>query len=375
MTDCIICGRPTQEKNRFCRYHQDAFEALAKTYEEWNKAFGGNDVDRGYCVQQTTDGGYILTGYTSSFGAGLDDMWLIKTDTSGNEEWNKTFGGTGRDYGNAVQQTINGGYIIAGYTLSYGAGNEDVWLVKTDASGNEVWDRTFGGVYSDVGYAVQQTTDTGYIVTGHTLSYGAGLHDVWLIKIENNEIPPLEVDAGGPYNGSVGEPVQFTGTAYNGVEPYTWHWDFGDGNDSDVQNPTHTYMAAGVYDVTLTVTDFEGNSSNDTTTATITGGYTPISLTITKPDTGIYIADRKILPFPVPVVIGKITIEVNASQVEYGIDRIELFIDDSFKENLTDEPYSWLWSDRAFFRHTITAVAYDDSGQHASKNLTVWKFF
>ena len=154
--------------------------------EEWNQAYGGSDVDRGYSVQQTSDGGYIIAGYTSSFGAGLDDVLLIKTNESGNMDWQKTFGGSGRDYGYAVKQTNDGGYIITGYTRSYGAGGDDVWLIKTDDEGGEIFNSTFGGIASDVGYSVQQTSDDAYIITGHTLSYGAGVHDVWLIKTAYN---------------------------------------------------------------------------------------------------------------------------------------------------------------------------------------------
>jgi len=162
---------------------------------EWNSPFGGSGVDRAYAVRQTADGGYILAGYTDSYGAGLYDMLLIRTNASGHATWTKTFGGTGRDYAHSVRQTADGGYILAGYTLSYGAGGDDVWLVKTDAQGDEEWNRTYGGTSSDVAYCVRQTADGGYIVTGHTLSYGAGLHDVWLIRLagESAAVPEAAV--------------------------------------------------------------------------------------------------------------------------------------------------------------------------------------
>lgn len=150
---------------------------------QWQKAFGGFDVDRAYDVDHLDDGGYIITGYTYVSGDRLDDMWLIRTDSLGNALWTKTFGGDGRDYGNAVKQTTDGGFIVAGYTLSFGMGSEDFWLVRTDNDGNLLWQTTFGGGLSDVAYSVQQTLDGGFVATGHTLSHGAGVHDVWLIKL------------------------------------------------------------------------------------------------------------------------------------------------------------------------------------------------
>ncbi len=171
--------------------------------QQWTKAFGGSSVDRGYWVQQTSDGGYVLTGYTDSFGAGLYDMLLIKTDNAGNQQWMKTFGGTGRDYGNSLAQTSDGGYIIAGYTLSYGAGSDDVWLVKSDNNGSIEWSNTYGGAQSDVGYCVKETSDGNYIIVGHTLSSGAGVHDIWLIKTGSSipvELTDFDAEV---YNGNV----------------------------------------------------------------------------------------------------------------------------------------------------------------------------
>jgi uncharacterized protein YuzE len=153
---------------------------------QWAKTYGGAGNDLAYSVQQTSDGGYIVAGYTYSFGAGNDDAILIKTDANGNIIWSKTYGGTSTDGAYSVQQTSDGGYIVAGYTYSFGAGDRDAFLVKTDANGNLEWAKTYGGTGDDRAYSVQQTSDGGYIVTGFTYSFGAGLTDVFLIKTDAN---------------------------------------------------------------------------------------------------------------------------------------------------------------------------------------------
>ena len=139
---------------------------------EWSETYGGADHDGGYCVQQTTDGGYIIVG-TLAF----DDVYLIKTDNLGNELWSQTFGGVDEDIGYSVRQTAEGGYIITGETESYGAGGEDLYLIKTDDLGNELWSQVYGDVWYDAGYEVQQTYDGGYIISGY---YNGGA--LWVIK-------------------------------------------------------------------------------------------------------------------------------------------------------------------------------------------------
>jgi len=152
----------------------------------WTKTIGGSNIDFGYDVQQTADGGYIIVGETKSYGAGDYDVYLIKTDTYGNVTWTKTFGGTARDIGYSVRQTSSGGYIISGQTYSFGAGDYDVYLIKTDAVGNMSWTKTFGGTYYDGGNAVQQTSDDGYIIVGGTALYSIYNCDVYLIKTDAN---------------------------------------------------------------------------------------------------------------------------------------------------------------------------------------------
>jgi len=153
----------------------------------WTKTYGGTSEDIGYSVQQTADGGYIITGCFNCLGTfGTGGVYLVKTNANGDTLWTKTYGGTSIDLGRYVQQTTDGGYIITGYTESFGTGIRDVYLIKTDASGNILWTRTFGGTKYAESNSVQQTADGGYILTGHTDNFGTGSLNVYLIKTDAN---------------------------------------------------------------------------------------------------------------------------------------------------------------------------------------------
>jgi len=153
---------------------------------EWSKQFAGLGDDHAYSVQQTSDGGYVIVGHTKPM-PGSTEAWLIKTDSNGTEEWNKTFGGSRSDKAYSVQQTSDGGYIVAGATASFGDGGYDVWLIKTDSNGNQEWNKTFGGSSSyDHGRSVQQTSDGGYVVAGYTQSFSPSDVDILLIKLEKD---------------------------------------------------------------------------------------------------------------------------------------------------------------------------------------------
>lgn len=172
----------------------DSRGRLDPTWVPNPKRFGVEGWQEASSVEQTADGGYIVAGATGSSGAGLSDVYLIKLDTRGNLDpaWDvnpKTFGGEGHDFACSVLQTHDGGYLVVGTTTSFGPGDEDVYLIKLDGQGNldAAWDenpRTVGGSGSDRATSCQQTKDRGYIVVGYTMSFPAGGFDVYLIKLD-----------------------------------------------------------------------------------------------------------------------------------------------------------------------------------------------
>jgi hypothetical protein len=166
----------------------------------WNQTYGGTDSDGADSVVQTADGGFVLAGDTRLSWDSSADYWLIKTDASGNHEWNHTYGGAQSDHAHSVVQTTDGGYALAGETASFGAGRSDVWLVKTDASGTPLWDKTYGGRFYDAAFSLVQTVDGGYALAGYSYSFGTDFNvpDFWLVKVDGNGNHVWNQTYGGP---------------------------------------------------------------------------------------------------------------------------------------------------------------------------------
>jgi hypothetical protein len=166
---------------------------------QWNQTFGGGDTENGHGVLQTLDGGFLIAAITESFGAGSSDAWLIKTDVSGNEQWNRTFGGENYDLAEkSVLKTDDGGYLLVGSTYSYGAGQCDGWLIKTDASGNEQWNKTYGTENKEHLWEADKTSDGGYIMIGYVQG---DRRDAWVVKTDSDGNKLWDKKFGPAYQG------------------------------------------------------------------------------------------------------------------------------------------------------------------------------
>ena len=167
-------------------YGSDIDVLLIKTDQNgilmWDNVFDISDFDLATSILQTEDEGYIIAGLSETDTTSNADALLIKVDEDGDLEWFNTYGGSEDEMAFSVIQTDDGDYFVAGFTESFGAGNRDVWLFKTDENGNLIWDITLGGSEEDLAYSIQQTNDDGFIIAGYTESYGAGNNDAYLIR-------------------------------------------------------------------------------------------------------------------------------------------------------------------------------------------------
>ncbi|MBI4931640.1 MAG: T9SS type A sorting domain-containing protein [Bacteroidetes bacterium] len=268
----IIVGQTPSSINQYLDILVIKTDA-AGTYQ-WNMTYGGSKSDWAYSVKQTNDGNIIITGITMSF---LDttsgNIFLMKTDTQGNILWTQEFGGASSDVPNDVISTTDGGFLITGYTTSFGTGNSDAYLIKTDSDGNAQWTKTYGGTGATVGYSALQTSDGGYKITGYSSNASAGNYDILLMKVDAIGNPLWTTVYGGtnadyafsispaPNEGAIisgttwsygnGDPDINVTLTDSGGNPLWYKVISGSGNDygySVVYSSPNSYMLAGKTD-------------------------------------------------------------------------------------------------------------------------------
>jgi len=355
--------------------------------EEWNKTYGRGS---GYSLHQTQDGGYIIGG-DRGYGRGS----LLRTDSNGNEIWRNTFWGSPGNsaLGLSVDATSDGGFVLTG-RLYYADDDieSDIFLIKTDADGVEVVNTTFGGPLNQArGESIQQTSDGGFALSGFIKDEDENLINAWLIKTDafGNE----------EWNQTFNEPINYRDYLANDCK--------------QTQDGGYVLVGtkephSGLMDSFIIKTDsngekeweltLEGPETSDehiqSVDLTQDGGFIAVGLegwyadaflikighkvdiSMNKPEDALYLFDSKIRNFQNrnPLIIGPITVEVDASDDEYDIDRVEFYIDGQLMETDTSEPYSWRWNKLSFFTHSLKAVAYNSNGNVGIEEKSVWKF-
>jgi len=152
---------------------------------EWEKTYGSLQNEYGFSLVMTSDGGYAMLGYTSGMGAGGYDFYMVKANSTGTLVWEKTFGGEYDDAGYALENAADGGYVLLGYTRKTSLLNDDMHLIKTNQFGDKEWENSFDALGNEVGYSIKRTEDGGYILLGYTKGTGAVAFDYYLIKTDN----------------------------------------------------------------------------------------------------------------------------------------------------------------------------------------------
>ncbi len=348
----------------------------SKGEAEWQKAFGGWNDDEAYSIQQTKDGGYIVTGSTGDFGSGKRDVYILKLNSKGEIEWQKTFGGKYDDVANSIQQTTDGGYIVAGWTSSPDFGGDDVYILKLDSKGDLEWQKTFGGEGIAGADSIQQTKDGGYIVAGDKGG------DVYILKLNSKGEIQWQKTFGGEHNDAANSIQQTTDGGYI-VAGLTYS--FGSGYYNDAYILKLNSKGQLEWQKTFGGEDYDGANSIQQTKD---GGYIVAGWT-SSPDFGgddVYILklDSKgwvdttppdvniISPSDGAVLGGTIEINLEATD-DVELEKVTLYIDGNKIKEYTSGPYTYTWdsSKASEGAHTITVEAVDKTGNVGRKSVTV----
>ena len=359
-------------------YHTWLVKTTADGTEQWNKTY--NSSVAGFCIQLTTGGGYIIAGRSS-----MGDAWLCQLSENGDILWEQTFFEADSTVGYYVQQTFDGGFIITGRLYYEQNDNESGFLVKTDANGHEQWNKTYEYLSPFSGFYSVQVLPDGYCVAGFIDQKSD--NKVWLVRTDElgNMVwnrtytfgtvdSPMSVDMTCTTDGG------FILTGFNTAEIY-YGWVLktdSEGHEEWRLNPTvwyeqefrsiqettdGSYIIAGI--------SYETEYPN---AVLVKIGHVP-QVTITKPISALYLfnIERRALRFP--FIIGPITIEAEAYDTEYSIERVEFAVDGVLKYTDTTEPYSWRWTTPSFFTHTLTVTAYNSVGNCSKDTINVFKIF
>jgi len=357
--------------------HAWVVKTTADGTEQWNKMY--NNSFRGECIQQTTDGGYIITGDSL-----LMDTWVCRIDENGDIVWEQTFYKADSSMGTCVKQTPDGGFIVVG-RLDYPE-NETGFLIKTDADGHEQWNKTYGGFAPFSGFYSVQPLPDGYIVAGCVCLDGL-YGQAWLVRTnEAGNVSWNRIFSFDPDSGAGASEVDCTSDggfilAGDFVTTRSSGWILktdAEGNQEwqitsvewydqafySVQETSNgSFIVAGI-----SGEDGRGNA------VLLKIGHVP-NVTITKPVKALYFLDKERRAFRFPFIIGPITIEADAYDTEYSIERVEFLVDGVLKNTDTTAPYSWRWITPSFFIHTLTVTAYNAVWNCSSETINVLKIF
>ncbi|MBI2930018.1 MAG: hypothetical protein HYY16_00075 [Planctomycetes bacterium] len=217
----------------------------------WEKRYGGAENEEAKAVFQTADGGYLVAGNTNSFGAGAHDAWMMKLNADGTVAWSKTYGGASNDQIRSMVRTADGGAIAAGYTNSFGAGSEDVWVLKVDSAGDVDWQKTYGTSNSELAEAVTALPGGGYVFAGRAID-AAGDSDYWVVRMDASGSVSWQERLGGSSpdfayalspNGSGG--IAVTGVTYSFGSSSSDAWILSLNGNGSVQSQKYFGGASG----------------------------------------------------------------------------------------------------------------------------------